>query len=98
MKAYALKSGTQRTDSKQIASNIRRMMRLQLLIEVLQRTYRMLEAVDKQHYHAQFEPYIKEKSGRYLYRLKGESHPLAAGSESVSVCFRWIEEYRVQCG
>lgn len=74
MKAYALKSGTQRTDSKQIASNIRRMTRLQLLIEVLQRTYRMLQAADKLAYHAQFEPYIKEKSGRYLYRLKGEKH------------------------
>lgn len=74
MKAYALKSGTQRTDSKQIASNIRRMTRLQLLIEVLQRTYRMLQATDKLAYHAQFEPYIKEKSGRYLYRLKGEKH------------------------
>ena len=74
MEAYALKSGTQRTDSKQIASNIRRMTRLQLLIEVLQRTYRMLQAADKLSWHAHFEPYIKEKSGRYLYRLKGEKH------------------------
>ncbi len=74
MEAYALKSGTQRTDSKQIASNIRRMTRLQLLIEVLQRTYRMLQAADKLVWHAEFEPYIKEKSGRYLYRLKGEKH------------------------
>ena len=74
MKAYALKSGTQRTDSKQIASNIRRMTRLQLLIEVLQRTYRMLQAADKLAYHAQLEPYIQEKSGQYLYRLKGEKH------------------------
>lgn len=74
MEAYALKSGTQRTDSKQIASNIRRMTRLQLLIEVLQRTYRLLHAADKLIWHAHFEPYIKEKSGRYLYRLKGEKH------------------------
>ena len=74
MAAYAIKSGTQRTDSKQIASNIRRTTRLQLLIEVLQRTYRMLQAADKLAYHALFAPYIKEKSGRYLYRLKGEKH------------------------
>lgn len=74
MKAYALKSGSQRTDSKQIASNIRLMTRLQLLIEILQRTYRMLQATDKLAYHEQFEPYIQEKSGRYLYRLKGEKH------------------------
>ncbi len=74
MEAYALKSGTQRTDSKQIASNIRRMTRLQLLIEVLQRTYRMLQAADKLAYEALFEPYMKGKSGQYIYRLKGEKH------------------------
>jgi len=74
MEAYAIKSGTQRTDSKQIASNIRKMSRLQLLIEVMQRTYRMLEASDKIEYHSEFEQYIKEKSGRYLYGLKGDKH------------------------
>ena len=74
MEAYALKSGTQRTDSKQIASNIRRTTRLQLLIEVLQRTYRMLQAADKLAYEALFEPYVKGKSGQYIYRLKGEKH------------------------
>ena len=74
METYTLKSGMQRTDSKQIASNIRRMTRLQLLIEVLQRTYRMLQAADKLAYQTVFEPYIKGKSGQYLYRLKGEKH------------------------
>ncbi len=74
MEAYALRSGTQRTDSKQIASNIRRTTRLQLLIEVLQRTYRMLQAADKRAYETVFKPYIKGKSGQYIYRLKGEKH------------------------
>lgn len=74
MEAYAVKSNVQRVDSKQIASNIRRTTRLQLLVEVLQRTYRMLDATDKQAYHDSFAPYIKEKSGRYIYRLRGAKH------------------------
>jgi hypothetical protein len=40
MKAYQLKTGKQRMDSTQIASNIREMSRLQLLVEVLQRVHR----------------------------------------------------------
>jgi hypothetical protein len=72
MAAYAVKSSAQRVDSKQIASNIRRTTRLQLLVEVLQRTYRLLDAADKLACHDLFGPYIKEKSGRYSYRLRGE--------------------------
>ncbi|MCP5101686.1 MAG: hypothetical protein GY943_39595 [Chloroflexi bacterium] len=74
MKAYAVKSGVQRVDSKQIASNIRETTRLQLLVEILQRTYRMLDATDKLTYGELFGKYIKGKSGKYIYRLKGEKH------------------------
>ncbi|VAW30408.1 Transposase [hydrothermal vent metagenome] len=74
MMAYAVKSGVQRVDSKQIASNIRETTRLQLLVEVMQRTYRMLDAADKLGYADLFDNYIKEKSGKYIYRLKGEKH------------------------
>jgi hypothetical protein len=74
MAAYAIKSNVQRMDSKQIASNIRRTTRLQLLVEVVQRTYRMLDAADKLAWHDSFAPYIKGKSGQYIYRLKGEKH------------------------
>ncbi len=74
IKAYEVKSGVQRVDSKQIASNIRETTRLQLLVEVVQRTYRMLDAADKLAYAEQLEKYIKGKSGKYIYRLKGEKH------------------------
>ena len=74
MAAYAVKSGVQRVDSKQIASNIRQTTRLQLLVEIMQRVYRMLDAADKLAYHETFAPYIKHKSGQYIYRLKGEKH------------------------
>lgn len=74
MAVYAVKSNEQRVDSKQIASNIRRSTRLQLLVEIVQRTYRMLDAADKLAYHDSFAPYIKGKSGQYIYRLRGEKH------------------------
>jgi len=74
MAAYAVKSGVQRVDSKQIASNIRQTTRLQLLVEIMQRTYRMLDAADKLAYADRFEQYIKGKSGKYIYRLKGQKH------------------------
>jgi len=74
MTAYVVKGGVQRVDSKQIASNIRQATRLQLLVEIMQRVYRMLDAADKLAFHDLCAPYIKNKSGQYIYRLKGEKH------------------------
>ena len=70
--AYQLKTGKQRMDSTQIASNIRTMSRLQLLVEVLQRVYRMLTEEDQGHYAEVFAPYIQGHAGQYVYHIKGE--------------------------
>lgn len=70
--AYQVKTGQQRMDSFQIASNIRQMGRVQLLVEVLQRTQRMLREADQQRYAEAFAPYLKGHAGQYVYRLKGE--------------------------
>ena len=70
--AYQLKTGKQRMDSTQIASNIRTMGRLQLLVEVLQRVYRMLTKEDQGHYVEEFAPYIQGHAGQYVYHLKGQ--------------------------
>ena len=72
---FEIESGIQRVDSKQIANNIRQMGRLQLLVEVVQRVYRMLQAADKLKYEATFEPYLKGKSGHYINRVKKEEQP-----------------------
>jgi hypothetical protein len=70
-----LKTGKLRMDSVQIASNIRQMSRLQLLVEVLQRVWRMLTEVDQAQYAGVFEPYTQGTSGQYTYRLEpGEGH------------------------
>ena len=69
---FQLKSGKLRMDSTQIASNMREMSRLQLLVEVLQRVQRMLSEEDQEHYKEDFKPYLKGSSGQYVYRIKGE--------------------------
>jgi len=72
IEAFQLKTGKLRVDSTQIASNIREMSRLQLLVEVLQRVHRMLSEEDLKHYKNDFEPYLHGTSGQYVYRIKGQ--------------------------
>ena len=70
--AFHLKTGKQRMDSTQLASNIRQMGRVQLLAEVLQRVHRMLSATDQERYAELFAPYIKGHAGQYVYHMKNE--------------------------
>jgi hypothetical protein len=72
--AYGLKTNRLRMDSTQIASNIREVTRIQLLVEVLQRTHRMLDQADQRRYAERFEPYLKGSSGQYTYRIKSEEY------------------------
>ncbi|MBU1659868.1 MAG: transposase, partial [Chloroflexi bacterium] len=72
IEAYQLKTGKQRMDSTQMGSNIRDMSRLQLLVEVLQRVYRMFDETDQAQYAETFAPYLKGSSGQYINRIKGE--------------------------
>jgi len=67
-----VRTGMQRMDSTQIASNICINTRLHLLVEVLQRTYRMLDEVDQESYAEVFGPYLKGKAGQYTYRVKAD--------------------------
>ena len=72
IKAYHLKTGKQRMDSTQVASNICAMSRLQLLVEVLQRVHRMLTEEDQGDYTEVFAPYMRGHAGQYVYHLKGQ--------------------------
>ncbi len=71
--AFEVKTGRLRMDSTQIASNIRAMSRLQLLVEVAQRVQRMLTEADQARYADRFQPYLRGTSGQYLYHLKGQT-------------------------
>jgi hypothetical protein len=70
--AFKLKTGKQRMDSTFVASNIRKMGRLQLLVEVLQRVQRMLNESDQEKYAKVFGPYLNGHAGQYVYRVKGQ--------------------------
>jgi hypothetical protein len=70
--AFQIKTKLQRMDSTQVASNIRRIGRVQLLVEVLQRVQRMLNKSDQEHYAADFAPYVQGHAGQYVYHMKAE--------------------------
>lgn len=72
IEALEVKTGKQRMDSTQVASNIVDASRLQLLVEALQRLWRILSEADQDQYHDRLEAYIRGSSGRYVYRVKGK--------------------------
>lgn len=67
-----VRTGMQRMDSTQIASNIVDASRLRLLVEAIQRTHRILSEADQARLSESFEPYIKGTAGHYTYRVKGK--------------------------
>jgi hypothetical protein len=67
-----VRTGMQRMDSTQIASNIVSASRLQLLVESLQRVQRILNEADKVRLAETFAPYTKDSAGHYTYRIKGQ--------------------------
>ena len=72
IEAFQIKTGQQRMDSTQIASNIRQMGRMQLLVTVIQRVQRMLSEHEQAHYAEDFAPYVQGHAGQYVYRMKRE--------------------------
>ena len=60
-------------DSTQLLSNIADLSRLELLVEALQRLYRILSPADQAHYRDVFHPYTKETAGQYTYRIHGKA-------------------------
>lgn len=72
IKDLQVRTGMQRMDSTQIASNIVNASRLQLLVEAIQRTYRILSEADQNRLAETFAPYLKETAGHYTYRVKGK--------------------------
>jgi len=66
-----VRTGLQRMDSTQIASNIVSASRLQLLVEGLQRLERILSEADKARLAEHLAPYLGTKG--YTYRVKGQA-------------------------
>ena len=66
-----VRTGLQRMDSTQIASNIEAASRLHLLVEALQRVARILTAADQARLGDSLAPYLTDSAGHYTYRVKG---------------------------
>ena len=88
LKALKIKTNIQRTDSFAAASNIRNYSRLQLLIEMIIRIYRVLSDEDKKNFQQKFQEYIKQTSGQYIYRLKSSDLPHEL--EKIGQLYYWI--------
>lgn len=89
IKKLKIKTNIQRTDSFQAASNIRNYSRLQLLVELLIRLYRIVSDDDKKRFKEQFDPYVDKTSGQYIYSLKASDLPHEM--EKVGHLYYWIE-------
>ena len=70
--ALKVRTGMQRMDSTQIASNIVSASRLQLLVESLIRVERILSEADKGRLKDTFAPFTGDSAGHYTYRVKGK--------------------------
>lgn len=81
-----VRTGRQRMDSPQIASNIVSASRLQLLVEGLQRVVRILSAADKTRLAETLARYLKDSAGHYTYCVKGKQaldEPLQAVGQTI---------------
>ena len=74
LKKLKIKTDIQRSDSFMAMSNIRSYGRVQLLIEMLIRLYRILKEEDKERFKDMLE-YTKQTSGQYIYKLERTEIP-----------------------
>ncbi len=94
LKKFEVQTGMQRMDSTDIAANIADLSRLELLITVVQRLYRMVSAEDQARYGQCFAPYIQAGAGQYTYRLKGKEAVWAAIQRVGEVLYDLLQQLR----
>lgn len=90
LKALKVKTHIGRTDSFMAASHIRNYTRLQLLIELVLRIWRVLRQEDKAHFKGHFSNYLDKSSGQYIYGLKSEDLPHEL--DKIAELYAWIEQ------
>lgn len=75
LKEFGIKTDIQRGDSFLLGSNIFDFTRLQLLIEVLLRFYRILDTEDKEAYKELLAAYSRQTAGQYIYKIEKDELP-----------------------
>jgi len=96
--AFKVRTGLQRMDSTQIASNILDMSRLQLLVEGVQRLHRLLSEAEQESLAERFAPYVKGGSGQYVYRIKGPAATAEATQQVGQVLYHLLCEMEAAYG
>ncbi len=92
--ALQVKTGMQRIDSVQLASNIVDASRLQLLVEAIQRLFRVLSEADQARCAEWLGPYLECSAGQYVYRVKGRTANDAQLERIGQHIYRLLEELK----
>ena len=91
LKEFGLSGAIQRCDSTQIGSNIRAYTRIELLVEVVLRMWRVLGDAHKAKHAERFAPYVAAKtSGQFLHRLRKSE--IDAALERLAHLYAWMVE------
>jgi hypothetical protein len=91
LERFGLKSSIQRSDSTQIGSNIRQYTRIELLVEVVLRMWRVLSEADQEKYGARFAELVGARTaGQFLYRLKKSE--IDSTLERLGQLYAWMVE------
>lgn len=89
LKEFGLSGAIQRCDSTQIGSNIRAYTRIELLVEVVLRMWRVLGDAHKAEHAERFAPYVAAKtSGQFLHRLRKSE--IDAALERLAHLYAWM--------
>jgi len=89
---YNVDTSIQRGDSFLIGSNIVDYSRVQLLVEVLVRFYRVMSVNEKSSF-SEFKSYVENTSSQYVYQLKKEELPKELKSLG-NLYYRLLKKYK----
>lgn len=91
LERLGLNTSIQRSDSTQIGSNIRQYTRIELLVEVVLRMWRVLSEAHRADFEGRFAAFVKAKTaGQFLFRLnKREIEPTL---EKLAHLYAWMVE------
>lgn len=91
LERFGLKSAIQRCDSTQIGSNIREYTRIELLVEVALRMWRVLDVADQAEHAERFTVFVEAKtSGQFVHRLRKSE--IEVTFERLGGLYAWMVE------
>ena len=91
LERFGLKGTIQRCDSTQVGPNIRDYTRIELLVEVVLRMWRVLGEAHQAEHGERFAPYVGAKSsGQFVYRLRRSD--IDATLEQLGRLYAWMVE------